>query len=247
VYTDPFRDPFEHGLLLQVDTRTETPDFVTVYAPSPPTTAIKPVKILSKNPWASSMLSPVTTQGPPRAQSRLTEESPVSPDTTIVASERLSLVYDNQSSTTYIAPSRKQAHDTISPVSPPAEPAHRGWDDIKRYSAEKVIPPSVISLSPPLRYNSPPPVMKKSLPQLPRKEMALSGSPLTVKIPFTYHKFSSVDGHKISHFARPDAARDRHGDDVRSPDSTFSHSMHSLASLVHKKQSRDLEFACAGL
>ena len=258
-YTDSVRDPFEHDLLLQVDTRTETPDSVTVYAPpatsNTPARATPPVKVLSRNPWASSMLDPSAAQLPTRPLSRLVEQSPISPDATIVASERYSLAYDNEHSTTYIVPSQTHADGNKSPISPPPGPIHRGWDDIKRWSADKIVP-SPVALSPPLRHWSPPPNKKKSMPQLRRKEGVLFSSaegthssdrlPLKVKVPFTNHKNSSAEGTRLSQFAKLDA-RSRNDDNIRSPDSTFHHSVHSLTSMIQKKKSGDLEFACAGV
>jgi hypothetical protein len=256
-YTESIRDPFEHDLLLQVDTRTETPDFVTVYAPSTtsiqPAQKVLPIKVLSNNPWASSLLNPHTSQSTPRLNSWQADDTAISPVTTIVESERFSLAYDNRTSTTFIAPSQKQTDNTITPISPPLGAIHRGWDDIKRYSADKVVP-TESNLSPPLGYKTSSPIKKKSLPQLRRKELASVSSresilsharlPLAVKIPFAHNKSSSAETPKMSQLM----AKGRNDDNMKSQDSTFSHSVQSLASMMHhKKKDGDMEFSCAGV
>jgi hypothetical protein len=259
-YTESIRDPFEHDLILQVDARTETPESVTIYAPptasNQTTYATTPIKVLSKNPWASSMLSPNIAQDPSRPDSRHSDETIISPNATIVASERYSLAYDDQSSTTYIAPSQKQMDNTIPRVSTPFVAVHRGWDDIKRFSVEKVVP-SPPSLSPPLRYMSPPPTKKRSLPQIRRKELVLASSgegmlsnarlSSMVKSPFTHSRSSGAEALRMSQSANFDTVQSRNDDNVRSSDSTFSHSVQSLALFVQKKKTGNLEFACAGI
>jgi hypothetical protein len=91
MYTESWRDPFEHDLLLQVDTCTETPDSMAVLAypttNKQPARSVTPLKARSNNPWQSSMVSP-----------------------------------------------------TSGSVLPPIVATHRGWDDIKRYSIERVVP-----------------------------------------------------------------------------------------------------------
>jgi hypothetical protein len=250
-YSESVRDPFEHDLLLQVDPRLETQDSMTVYAPTTASvqaaTTAAPIKAPSNNPWASSMLDPHTSPSTYRPDSRQSRDATMSPNTTIVASERYSLVYDKHTSTTYITPS--QAERT---VSPPLCAVHRGWDDIKRYSADKVVP-SIKSYSPQLGYMSSPPIKKVSLPQLRRKELTLASSrdsllantrlSLNVKVPFSQFKSSSDETSKLSQLV----ARGRN-DDARSPDSAFSQSVQSLALLMqHRKKSGDMEFACAGV
>jgi hypothetical protein len=260
-YTDSCGDPFEHDLLLRVDTRTETPDFATVYAPPAgsdlPFRATTPIRVQSRNPWASSMSGTVPARLKTPLDSRLEVVSPISPDATIVASERYSLIYDDYSSKTSIAPSQKQFQYTMSPVSPVTGAVHRGWDDIKRYSAEKVVP-SVASLSPPLGYSSPLLQTKKtSLPQLRPKDTTFDGSddfnpssarfPLGLKIPFTHNRSSGMEAQKATGNTAHDPARGWNTEYVRSSDSTASHGVHSFTSLLQNKRSRDLEFACAGI
>jgi hypothetical protein len=256
-YTDSCRDPFEHDLLLEVDTRTETPDFVTIYAPSTksnrPAQATAPIAVQSNNPWASSMLNSDATRSAIPLERLPLGAGPISPDATIVASERCSLVYDDHVTSTYVAPSQQQKDSALSPVSPLSGALHRGWDDIKRYSAEKVVP-SAPTLSPPLGYSN----KQRSLPQLRRKEpvhtdleethISSTRLPLALKIPFAHNRISSAETPKTEvHTAHEALLRGRRLYQVRSQDSTFSHSVQSLASLVQKKKSRDMEFACAGV
>jgi hypothetical protein len=168
-YSESVRDPFEHDLLLQVDSRTEIQDCATVYAPMPASDQIARTAAFDKvplnNPWASSMLGPNASQRTARPDSRQSGNAVVSPNTTIVASERGSPAYDKHTSATYITPCQHEGT-----ASPPLGAVHRGWDDIKRYSADKVVPP-ITSLSPPLGHLNSPPITKKSLPQLRRKEL----------------------------------------------------------------------------
>jgi hypothetical protein len=256
-YTDSCRDPFEHDLLLEVDTRTETSNFVTIYAPAnksyPPSQAAAPTTVQSNNPWASSMLCSEAKPSAPSFDDIPLGVTPHSPDATIVASERASLVYDDNLTNTYITPLRKQIDPTMSPISPLSGALHRGWDDIKRYSAEKVVP-SVPTLSPPLGYSN----KQRSLPQLRRKEpirtsfeeVSLSSTrlPLPLRIPLAHNRTSSAETPKAEvHTAHEALLRGRRHEQIRSQDSTFPHSVHSFASLLQKKKSRDMEFACAGV
>jgi hypothetical protein len=91
MYTESWRDPFEHDLLLQADTCTETHDSMAVLAypttNKQPARSVTPLKARSNNPWQASMASP-----------------------------------------------------TSGPVLPLIVATHRGWDDIKRYSIERVVP-----------------------------------------------------------------------------------------------------------
>ncbi|KAH5029999.1 hypothetical protein HBH70_185880 [Parastagonospora nodorum] len=178
MYTDSCRDPFEHDLLLKVDTFTETPDFATVYAPSTGSSllipATAPIRAQSRNPWASSMISTCLADPITPLNKRFEPSSPISPDATIVASECFSPIFGHRSSSTCFTPFQKQDEVTTSPISPSCGAVHIGWDEIKRYSAEKVVP-SVASLSPPLGYCSPIQTKKKSLPQLRRKDPILTG------------------------------------------------------------------------
>lgn len=178
MYTDSCRDPFEHDLLLKVDTCTETPDFATVYAPSTGSSLLMPanapIRGQSRNPWASSMMSTCLADPITSRNKRFEPPSPVSPDATIVASECFSPVFGHHSSSACFTSSQKQDEVTMSPISPSYGAVHRGWDEIKRYSAEKVVP-CIASLSPPLGYCSPVQTKKKSLPQLRRKDAMLTG------------------------------------------------------------------------
>lgn len=70
---------------------------------------------------------------------------------------------------------------------------------------------------------------------------------LALKIPFTHNRISSAETPTMEVYTAHDATRSRGGDHIRSPESTFSHSVHSLASLLQKKKSKDMEFACAGV
>ncbi|EAT78157.1 hypothetical protein SNOG_14286 [Parastagonospora nodorum SN15] len=176
--TGALLDPFEHDLLLKVDTFTETPDFATVYAPSTGSSllipATAPIRAQSRNPWASSMISTCLADPITPLNKRFEPSSPISPDATIVASECFSPIFGHRSSSTCFTPFQKQDEVTTSPISPSCGAVHIGWDEIKRYSAEKVVP-SVASLSPPLGYCSPIQTKKKSLPQLRRKDPILTG------------------------------------------------------------------------
>jgi len=178
MYTDSCRDPFGHDLLLKVDTCAETPDFATVYAPSTGSSlsipANVPIREQSRNPWASSMMSTCLEAPIKPLNKRFEPPSPISPDATIVASECFSPVFGHHSSSACFTSSPKQDEVTMSPISPSYGAVHRGWDEIKRYSAERVVP-SMASLSPPLGYCSPVQTKKKSLPQLRRKDPILTG------------------------------------------------------------------------
>jgi hypothetical protein len=240
----------QQDLLFQVDSRMETPDSISLYAPpaasSAPVQATPPYKVHSKNPWASAMQHPIATQRSSTPLDRVMEHSPrsstvISPDATITASERYSFAYDNDRYLMNTAPSQQHTGSTKSPMSPPPGPINRGWDDIKRFSADKVVPrPS--TLSPPLGYWSPPPTKKQSLPQLRRMEAQLFGSPeatrsidrlpLRAKSPYTHHKSSSFDH-----------TRSRTDSTVRSPDTTFHHGLQIYTPTIPKKKSGNMEFA----
>jgi hypothetical protein len=68
-----------------------------------------------------------------------------------------------------------------------------------------------------------------------------------VKSPFTHNRSSGAEALRMSQSANFDTVQSRNDDNVRSSDSTFSHSVQSLALFVQKKKSGNLEFACAGI
>jgi hypothetical protein len=178
MYTDSCRDPFEHDLLLQVDTRTGTPDSVTLFPSSityeQPAQWMAPTKAQSNNPWASSMQSPRQVQDRSQLDRRLAEKSPIVPDATSATPERFSPHHYNQSPTTPFAASQNELSNTGSSVPPSTRALHRGWDDIKRSSIERVVP-SMPDLSVLRDFPSPPPRKKTSLPLFRLKESASLG------------------------------------------------------------------------
>jgi hypothetical protein len=173
-YTDSCRDPFEHDLLLEVDTRTGTPDSVTVFA-SPatyerPYRSLVPTKAYSKNPWASSM--PNLTQVPHRFQPdrELRVNNPISSDATGVLPERFSPLYEVPlSPTTHVSVSHTALRNPSVSISQPTRALYRGWDDIKRSSIERVVP-SMPDFSVLREFPSPPPRKKTSLPYFRSRE-----------------------------------------------------------------------------
>lgn len=252
-YSDPNRDTSEQDLPLRV--RTGASDYMTLYAPPPISDAsigaTQPPRVLSKNPWAASMLEPTNPQSSSSPLRKVVEHrslSPyvLSPNATLVESDRYTLAYNKEKFTTYIAPSQGQ-----SPQSPPSAPMHKGWEEFKRYSVEK-IEPSPAHLSPPLGYwGQPPPRQKQSLPQLRRKEVQPFSSPdasrsddrlpLRGKVPFSHKKSSSVPTASLDQPTKLDA-RDQNENVVRT-----QRSVNSFRPFMQRKKTGDLEFSCAGV
>ena len=217
--SDPFADPFEHDLLLQVDERNRTSDSVTVFAPSPnlmsPRTPVGP-KLPVRQPngmtSARSLLSPVAAKYVQKAQEvKIPRKSVASP--------------------VLVQVGRSPVIKPFSP--PPAAPEPRGWDDIKRHSEKRFSDEQ--SVPAPLKFTSPvikrKPVpsshtrMKPSLTGAGQALLAGNGLPLTVKIPHMYNKSVGLDVPRVH--CRPDPAHE----DVSSDP------------VVREKRSRELRFA----
>jgi hypothetical protein len=247
VITDPFADPFEHDLLLRVDPRSETPDAAMLYAPPATPRAMSPMMFPSANSSHNSLLDHVPAQTQQKPSSRLADEIRMSTEPVESTEERFSLAYDPCSSKTFIKPQRASQ----------MEPIHRGWDDIKRFSTDRVVPassmksPSLINLTPPM------PSMR-SLPQFRRKEPALAGSgqmmasgvrrPPNAKISYAPHnKGLGIDIPGRSPLPRLNEASGSR-ESLKSPN-TLSHSVQTIASKMHskKKINGDLDFSCAGV
>jgi hypothetical protein len=194
---------------------------------------------------------PAQTQHKP--SSRLADETKMSPEPTDSTEERFSLAYDPRSSKTFIKPQRASE----------GEPVHRGWDDIKRFSTDRVVPasslksPSLINLTPSMP-TSPAPSKMRSLPQFRRKEPALAGSgqmmasgvrrPPNVQISYAPHnKGLGIDIPGRSPLPRLNEVS-RSQESLKSPN-TLTHGVQTFASKMHdkKKSNGDLDFSCAGV
>ncbi|KAF1363188.1 hypothetical protein EJ07DRAFT_173897 [Lizonia empirigonia] len=220
--SDPFADPFEHDLLLQVDERNRTSDSVTIFAPSPnlksPRTPRTPVgsKLPVKQPngmtSARSLLSPVAAKYMHKAQEvKILRKSIASPI----------LVQVGRS-------------PVIRPFSPPqAAPEHLGWEDIKRHSEKRFSDER--SVPAPLKF-TPPCIKKKPAPSLHTRTkpsltgegqplLAGTGLPLAVKIPQMYNKRVGLDVPRVH--GNPDLAQEDMSSDP----------------VVREKRSRELRFA----
>lgn len=170
-YSDPFTDPFEHDLLLNVDVRSETPDSILVLAPPPtPRSPRFPGRYSPENPAASSSQTSLAPPG------RYTP-SPENSSSSSLTNGR----YTPENSS--LAPSSNTAL-TSSPLTAPERaasppPVHKGWEEIKLEDPVMVPKPlSVVSQVP-----------RKPMPTRPTPalagagQMLLSGQglPLTVK------------------------------------------------------------------
>ncbi|KAJ4359100.1 hypothetical protein N0V95_002494 [Ascochyta clinopodiicola] len=183
--SDPFADPFEHDLLLQVDERNRTSDSVTIFAPSPnltspriPRTPVGP-KLPVRQPDgvtpAKSLLSPVAAKYFHKAQQvKIPRKSIASPI----------LVQVGRS-------------PVIKPFSPPpAAPEPLGWEDFKRHSdkhfSDEQSVPAPLKFSSQVIKKKPVPSShtrtKPSLTGVGQALLASNGLPLTVKIPHMYNK-----------------------------------------------------------
>lgn len=220
--SDPFADPFEHDLLLQIDERNRTSDSVTIFAPSPnlmsPRTPRTPVgpKLPVRQPTgmtsARSLLSPVAAKYMHKAQEvKIPRKSIASPV----------LVQVGRS-------------PVIKPFSPPrAAPEPVGWDDIKRHSEkrfsdERSVPAPLKFASPVIKKKPVPTSHTRTKPSLTGAGQALlagNGLPLTVKIPHMYNKSVGLDVPRVH--GRPDPTHE----DVSSDP------------VVREKRSRELRFA----
>jgi hypothetical protein len=144
LYTDSWRDPFEHDLLVQVDKCSETPDSMAVFA-YPATNdqtarSITPLKARLENSLQASMASPMQTCYPARSSHGVTTEGAASIGAMIARPERSSPAYSSISPTKRFAADQMESNSTVASVSPLAGAMHRGWDDIKRFSVERVVP-----------------------------------------------------------------------------------------------------------
>lgn len=220
--SDPFADPFEHDLLLQVDERDRTSDSVTIFAPSPnlktPRTPRTPVgpKLPVRHPdgmtSARSLLSPVAAKYMQKAQEvKIPRKSVASPI----------LVQVGRS-------------PVIKPFSPPpAAPEPVGWDEIKRhsekrYSDEQSVPAPLKFASPVITRKPVPTSHTRTKPSLTGAGHALlagNGLPLTVNIPHMHKKSVGLDVPRVH--GRPNPAHE----DVSSDP------------VVREKRSRELRFA----
>jgi hypothetical protein len=150
IYTDSLRDPFEHDLLLQVDRRSETPGSKAVFA-CPATNdhtarSIIPLKARLENPLQSSMASPIQTYCSARSSHGVTTDGACSINAMVATPERSSPAFNNFSPTRRAAAGQIESNSIVASVSPLARVMHRGWDDVKRFSVERVVP-SVSSIS----------------------------------------------------------------------------------------------------
>ncbi|UPX15333.1 uncharacterized protein EKO05_0005782 [Ascochyta rabiei] len=220
--SDPFADPFEHDVLLQVDERNRTSDSVTILAPSPnlmsPRTPRTPVgpKLPVRQPNgvtpARSLLSPVAAQYFHKAQkAKIPRKSIASPV----------LVQVGRS-------------PVINPFAPlPAAPEPLGWEDFKRHSDKHFLDEQ--SVPAPLKFSSPAikkkPVpsshthTKSSLTGAGQALLAGNGLPLTAKIPRMYNKSVGLDVPRV------------HGN------AGSAHEDMSSDPVVREKRSRELRFA----
>lgn len=220
--SNPFADPFEHDLLLQVDERNRTSDSVTVFASSPnlmsPRTPRTPVgpKLPVRQPngmtSARSLLSPVAAKYMHKAQEvKIPRKSIASP--------------------VLVQVGRSPVIKPFSP--PPAAPEHRGWDEIKRHSekhfSDEHSVPAPLQFAAPVVQRKPVPTshtpMKPSLTGAGQALLAGNGLPLTVNIPHMYKKSVGLDVPRVH--GRPDPG---HEDMSSDP-------------VVREKRSRELRFA----
>ena len=195
VDSDPFADPFEHDLLLQVDERNRTSDSVTIFAPSPnlmsPHTPRAPVgpKLPIRQPngkaSARSLLSPVAAKYMHKAQEvKIPRKSIASPVLVQVGASR-----------------SNRPSPVIKPFSPPPPaPEPLGWENIKRLSDKRSTPAPFNFASPAVTKNPIPSShtrMKPSLTGAGQALLAGNGLPLTVTIPHRYNKSIGLEVPKM--------------------------------------------------
>ncbi|KAJ8109216.1 hypothetical protein OPT61_g7621 [Boeremia exigua] len=220
--SDPFADPFEHDVLLQVDERNRTSDSVTIFAPSPnlvsprtPRTPVGPqLPVRQPNGMTSvrSLLSPVAAQYMQKAQKvKIPRKSIASP--------------------VLVQVGRSPVIKPFSP--PPAAPEPRGWDEFKRHSekhfSDEHSVPAPLKFASPVIQRKPVPTshtrMKPSLTGAGQALLAGNGLPLTVNIPHMYKKSVGLDVPKVHGRPNPE-----HEDMSNDP-------------VVREKRSRELRFA----
>ncbi|KAL5118884.1 hypothetical protein ACEQ8H_003207 [Pleosporales sp. CAS-2024a] len=140
-------------------------DSVSLYAPSTEANMMSRLdgssRAQTNHPGASSMLcADDSSHVQSRCKSQLDVSRYISSNRTMVASESSSLLSNQQRI------SQTQLYSTTSLISPEAGAIHRGWDDIKRYSAEKVVPSVVSSYKPLMELRTPPRTKRLSFAQL---------------------------------------------------------------------------------
>lgn len=260
--TDPFAEPLEDDLYLPIDSMSETPHSILVYAPPP--TPRTPNKHNAPAPSAiqSSSSTSIVNSVLPRCRSyerdSIMSKASFASRSTISLPE-LSIASYGSESWTERTESRVPSHNhsqhdlPISPISSSPAPVHRGWEDIKRFSNESSVPsplftPPPPSFSPPPPTVSPVPSKKRSLIQLRRREPALAGTghvmmssaghPLTVKIPSKFDPSSGFEGPRMSLLAKLNMMGDEERDDhIRSPGLSITESLYSSDGLIHQKRS----------
>lgn len=258
-YIENESEPLEHDLLLEVDTDTESADFVTL---TPKLGGkLSPTFSMFQNKSVSSLHDRLeATTGAPTIRARaLTIES--------FETRVDSLMDDNSIRKEVLSEPKSSPRIVISSVPNSSTPVHRGWDDIKRYSIDKVVPagltssPSLINLTPPppsfIPAPSPITIKRKALPFSKRKEPMLAGSspamlstsqlPLTIKVPFTHKRGSRSESRLSSMFKRSTESLRADDDNVKRPTSSQSAEGRPISSILKRKKSKDLDFACAGV
>ncbi|KAF2853209.1 hypothetical protein T440DRAFT_320985 [Plenodomus tracheiphilus IPT5] len=185
-------DPFEHDLLLPIDSWTETRDSVFVYAPSPtcrvPRRPHLPTSTHKDNVPAKPPFKRFNSNNPYRPS----PQSPNPPTITAATDRQPTPIQPSIPSPTQTAinspdPNSPQPHSPKSPISPPYAPTHLGWDAIKRLSKTSCTAFSPTSTSPSYSpypvllspttttASTPPPKKKKSFIKLRRKDGPLAG------------------------------------------------------------------------
>lgn len=186
--SEPFSDPIEHDLLLPVDVRTETPDSVVVYAPTPISRkAMRPFgpPVL---PSQNSMTMPINIDAQPAKSKRLRSTgSLLFPKNEETAYKYSSLAHDTQPSlysTDHSSTDDITHNDFPSPPSASSTPVYKGWDDIKRHSSSSSPRPPAFSPPPPPFHAFGPPHANPSSPPRPLLKKRSLIHPLMSQNPF---------------------------------------------------------------
>lgn len=245
-------DPFEHDLLLPIDSWTEARDSAIVYAVSPTIRTFMRPKLPSID--ADEDNSMVTlhswnrTSVPVEPHSSTNEalatlgSSPSHPKPGSPPDDVASL---NKLVQSPISPQRPSSLMTgpRSPISPPYAPINLGWDDTKRWSRASgtispLSPPTPFSFHSPQPNLSPPPKKKRSLIQLRRKELPLigsgqskspsrSGQSLSLNITYSPKQDTSFEGPRMSLLARVNSLAETRSKGFGSPCLAVSDSVYT--------------------
>ncbi|OAL53916.1 hypothetical protein IQ07DRAFT_640935 [Pyrenochaeta sp. DS3sAY3a] len=260
--TDPFAEPLEDDLYLPIDSMSETPHSVLVYAPPPtPRTPRKhhtPAASASESSSSPSLVNSALPRFRSYERDSITSKASFVSHSSVSLPELSTTSYGSESWTEKTRsgmPSHNHSQNDlpISPISSSPAPVHRGWEDIKRFSNESSVPsplftPPPLSFSPPPPTVSPVPSKKRSLIQLRRREPALAGTghvmmssaghPLTVKIPSKFDPYSGFEGPRMSLLAKLNMMGNEERDDhIRSPGLSITESLYSSDGIVHQKRS----------